>query len=138
VVIAREVIDELRRREPERTTPVHVASGLIVHADPRLATVVLDNLLSNAWKFTARHPAAEIWFGREGKTFHVRDTGAGFDMQYVDKLFTPFQRLHAVTEFEGVGVGLAIVARIVARHGGRIYADAAVNRGATFYFSWEA
>jgi light-regulated signal transduction histidine kinase (bacteriophytochrome) len=96
---------------------------------------VLENLLGNAWKFTARHPRAEIWFGASAATFHVRDTGAGFDMAYADKLFAPFQRLHAASEYDGTGIGLATVHRIITHHGGRIWADAAVGRGAAFYFT---
>jgi light-regulated signal transduction histidine kinase (bacteriophytochrome) len=107
--------------------------------DARLLTIVLENLLGNAWKFTGKHPAAEIWFDqqrRDGRTVYcVRDTGAGFDMKYADKLFAPFHRLHGATEYEGVGVGLATVQRIIARHGGQIWAEAEVDRGAAFFFT---
>ena len=100
---------------------------------------MLDNLLGNAWKYTSKRPDAEIWFGSEAherfSEFYVRDTGAGFDMRYEDKLFLPFQRLHASHEFDGVGVGLATVQRIITRHGGRIRATGEVGRGATFWFT---
>ena len=137
--LAGQVAAELHRRDPERTTPLHVAADLACRGDARLLTIVLENLLGNAWKFTAKHAAAEIWFGeqqRDGRTvYFVRDTGAGFDMKYADKLFTPFHRLHAATEYEGVGVGLATVQRIISRHGGQIWAEADVDRGAAFYFT---
>jgi signal transduction histidine kinase len=137
--IADHVASELRRREPGRTTPVHVAPEVTARADARMLTIVLENLLGNAWKFTAKHDAAQIWFGIEQQAgdavYFVRDTGAGFDMKYVDKLFGPFQRLHGNAEYDGVGVGLATVHRIITRHGGRIWADAAVDQGATFFFT---
>lgn len=137
--IADHVASELRRHEPARTTPVHIVPGVTARADARMLTIVLENLLGNAWKFTAKHRAAEIWFGaeqRDGETVYlVRDTGAGFDMKYVDKLFGAFQRLHGNSEYDGVGVGLATVHRIITRHGGRIWAEAAVDHGARFYFT---
>ncbi|HJW82298.1 MAG TPA: ATP-binding protein, partial [Acidiferrobacterales bacterium] len=108
--------------------------------DARLLRVVLDNLLGNAWKFTGRQPGPRIEFGATGSAdgapaFFVRDNGAGFDMTYAGKLFGAFQRLHTLSEFPGTGVGLATVQRIVHRHGGRIWADGAVGKGATFYFT---
>jgi len=136
--IAAPIITELTRRDPGRTTRVHVAPGLTGHGDAKLMTIALENLLGNAWKFTAKQPAAEIWLDsdeRDGqRVFVVRDTGAGFDMKYADKLFLPFQRLHTTDEFEGVGVGLATVQRIISHHGGRIWAEAMVGAGATFFF----
>jgi light-regulated signal transduction histidine kinase (bacteriophytochrome) len=99
----------------------------------------LQNLLGNAWKFSSKHPSARIEFGSthsDGEVvFHVRDDGAGFEMAYADKLPAAFQRLHGMTEFEGIGVGLATVQRIVHRHGGRAWAEGAVEQGATFYFT---
>ena len=101
--------------------------------------VLLENLLGNAWKFTSRHGKATIAFGRSraysDAVYFVRDDGAGFDMAYADKLFAPFQRLHAVTEFDGTGIGLATVQRIINRHGGRVWAEGAPDRGATIYFT---
>ncbi len=100
-----------------------------------LIRLVLRNLLGNAWKFTARCDPAVIEVTREGRAFVVRDNGAGFDMRYAAKLFDPFQRLHATSDFEGTGIGLAIVHRIVQRHGGRIWAEGEVDRGASFFFT---
>ena len=133
--IAGQVVDELRRREPGRAVEVTVAAGLTASADARLVRVVLDNLLGNAWKFTAGRPDARIEIGRGEAGFFVRDNGAGFDMAYAARLFAPFQRLHSEAEFAGTGVGLATVRRIVERHGGKISGDSAVGRGATFYFT---
>lgn len=133
--LAEEVIAEIQKRAPERTIAVHIAPGLSARADVRMLRIVLENLLGNAWKFTAKHDQAEIWFGADAGTFYVRDTGAGFDMAYADKLFVPFQRLHAAMEYEGTGVGLATVQRIITHHGGRIWAEAEVGKGATFYFT---
>jgi len=101
--------------------------------------VVLDNLLRNSWKYTSKQPAPRVEFrstdANGGRTFMVRDNGAGFDMKYADKLFGVFQRLHSVADFEGTGIGLATVRRIINRHGGRIWAEGAVDQGATFYFT---
>jgi signal transduction histidine kinase len=136
--IAEAVASELRQREPSRTLTFEIAPGLSTLGDERLLTIVLENLLGNAVKFTAKTAHARIWVGREPRgerAFFVRDNGAGFDMSYASKLFAPFQRLHADSEFEGTGIGLATVQRIVARHGGRIWAEAAVRHGATFFFT---
>ncbi|MEO7730742.1 MAG: PAS domain S-box protein [Kofleriaceae bacterium] len=133
--IAAGVATEIRSREPARTTPIHIAPGLSARVDARLFKIVLENLLGNAWKFTARHPAAEIWFGADHQTFWIRDTGAGFDMAYAKKLFRPFQRLHAAESYDGTGVGLATVHRIITHHGGRIWVEAEVDRGAAFFFT---
>jgi len=137
--LAAQVVAELRRSDPDRTTPVHIAPDVIAHGDARLLTIVLENLLGNAWKFTKRHPDAEIWLGeeqRDGRTVLViRDTGAGFDMKHADKLFVPFQRLHAASDYDGAGIGLATVQRIVARHNGQIWAESEIDRGATFYIA---
>jgi light-regulated signal transduction histidine kinase (bacteriophytochrome) len=119
---------------------VEIEEHLRAEADPRLVTVVLENLMGNAWKFTARSDPAKVRVGRRDgpePAFYVRDNGAGFDMAYADKLFGAFQRLHSEAEFEGTGIGLATVQRVVARHGGRVWAESEVGRGATFYFTLE-
>ncbi len=138
-LLAREVIEELRRAEPSRAVTLEMADELAAVGDPRLLRIVVENLLGNAWKFTRARAAAQIHFAsvnEEGRTvFYVRDNGAGFDVTYADKLFAPFERLHEETEFEGLGVGLAIVQRILRRHGGAIWAQGAVDRGATFFFT---
>ena len=137
--LARSVGEELRQREPHRQVDLHVAGEAVVIGDPHLLQVALENLLGNAWKFTGKKERARIEFGvaEDGgrPLFFVRDDGVGFDMRYVDKLFGAFQRLHARTEFDGTGVGLATVQRIVHRHGGRVWAEGAVEKGATFYFT---
>jgi light-regulated signal transduction histidine kinase (bacteriophytochrome) len=118
---------------------VAIADGLYATADPHLARTVLDNLLSNARKFTSRVARPRIVVGAAGgddRAFFVRDNGAGFDMEFADKLFVPFQRLHTVNEFPGTGIGLANVQRIVQRHGGRIWAEGRIGQGATFYFTF--
>ncbi len=124
---------------PDRRVELSVAPGLEVDGDARLLTAALDNLLSNAWKFTKKCEAARVEVGRAIKdgasVFFVRDNGAGFEQAYAHKLFGAFQRLHAASEFEGTGIGLATVQRIIARHGGRIWAEGEVGRGATFYFT---
>ena len=137
--LGRSVVADLQNREPSRKVTVKIADGLTASGDPRLITIVLVNLLGNAWKYTGKRQQAQVAFGHENKgsetVFYVRDNGAGFDMAYVDKLFAPFQRLHQDSEFEGTGIGLATVQRIISRHGGRIWAEAAVDEGATFYFT---
>jgi len=137
--LARDVLADLREAEPERAVDAAVADGLVANGDPALLRIVLQNLLANAWKFTSRKPEAHIEVGvdrRDGvAAYYVRDDGAGFDATYVDKLFTPFQRLHAADEFPGTGIGLATVKRIVRRHGGSVWAEGAVDSGATFYFT---
>lgn len=132
--------DELGRVEPKREVAFIVAPDLRVQGDERLLRVMLENLLRNAWKFTARQSAPRIEFGfdQNAHAFFVRDNGAGFDMAYADKLFGVFQRLHSATEFPGTGVGLATVQRIINRHGGSVWAEGAPERGATFYFSLPA
>jgi light-regulated signal transduction histidine kinase (bacteriophytochrome) len=110
-----------------------------VVGDGQLLRIALENLLGNAWKFTTREPSARIEFGQTQvagePTYFVRDNGAGFDMTYVDKLFTPFQRLHLASEFPGSGVGLATVQRIIHRHAGRVWAEGLTGQGATFHFT---
>ena len=137
--MAREIAAELQRATPERLVEFAIAPGLRARGDARLLRVALDNLLRNSWKYTAKQPEPRIEFqsvdANGGQAFMVRDNGAGFDMQYADKLFGVFQRLHSPAEFEGTGVGLATVRRIITRHGGRIWAEGVVDRGATFYFT---
>lgn len=136
--LARTVAVELQQIDPQRNVTVDIASGLLAHGDPSLLNVVLVNLLSNAWKFTAQRQSAHIEFGRselDPPTFFVRDNGAGFDMAHASQLFAPFRRLHAHSEFEGTGVGLATVQRIITRHGGQIRAESAVDQGACFFFT---
>lgn len=140
--LAHAIATELRQAEPDRTGEFKIAPELVGKADPDLVGVVLRNLLSNAWKFTAKEscPFIEVNANTsaEGKTVYwVRDNGAGFDMAYADKLFGAFQRLHTIDEFPGVGIGLATVKRIVRRHNGHIWAEGAENKGATFYFTLE-
>ncbi len=136
--LAAEVVAELRRAQPERAVAVDIQPGLRAVGDRRLLQVALVNLIGNAWKFSSKREGAHVAVGAhpaEDPTFFVKDNGAGFDMKYADRLFAPFQRLHATSEFEGTGVGLATTQRVIARHGGRIWVDAAVDRGATFFFS---
>jgi PAS domain S-box-containing protein len=136
--LAREVITDLRDAHPEREVDVRIADGLTTDGDAHLIRLVLTNLLGNAWKFTARSTPAVIEMdgtGPDRGVFRIRDNGAGFDMRYAAKLFDPFQRLHSTSDFEGTGIGLAIVARIVHRHGGRIWAEGETGRGATFFFT---
>jgi light-regulated signal transduction histidine kinase (bacteriophytochrome) len=129
-----------REREPDRAANLQVEPGLASHGDPRLLKQVLDNLLGNAWKFSARQACTDISFGHEtgkdGETvYFVRDQGAGFDMAYVEKLFGAFQRLHSLSEFAGTGIGLATVHRIITRHGGKVWAESQPGQGTTFYFT---
>jgi signal transduction histidine kinase len=141
--LAMEVAEELREARPERKVEFSAQKGLEVWGDPRLLRVALVNLIGNAWKFTEKKHEARIEFGldeelsRRGHipVYYVRDNGAGFEMIYADKLFGAFQRLHGQDEFEGTGIGLATVQRVVHRHGGRIWAEGEVGRGATFYFT---
>jgi light-regulated signal transduction histidine kinase (bacteriophytochrome) len=137
-VLAQSIVADLRRADPDRRVEVGIEAGLCAQGDQRLLQVVLENLLSNAWKFTRRKDRARIELGsaqQDGQpVFFVRDNGAGFDMAYADKLFGAFQRLHTDDEFEGDGIGLATVYRIICRHGGRIWAEGKVDEGATFYF----
>ncbi len=153
--IATRLSNDLRQAQPERLVEFVIQPGLIGNGDEHLLQVVLENLFSNAWKFTAKHPQATIEFGvippdkdhttantlpntlpnTPQPTYFVRDDGAGFDMSYADKLFGPFQRLHGVQDFLGNGIGLATVQRIVHRHGGRVWAEGSVEQGAIFYFT---
>jgi hypothetical protein len=137
--LAMEVVGDLRTRAPERAVDCRIAPGMVARGDAGLLRVALSNLLANAWKFTDRCANAEVQFGPEQtgaeSHFTVRDNGAGFDMAYAGKLFAPFQRLHRPSEYPGTGIGLATVQRIVARHGGRIWVEAAPGRGAAFHFT---
>jgi light-regulated signal transduction histidine kinase (bacteriophytochrome) len=137
--IARTVAARLQTTQPQRQVEFIIANGLEGIGDPRLLGILFENLLGNAWKFTGKLSGARIEFGcsEEGEqsVYFIRDNGAGFDMAYGSKLFGVFQRLHQATEFEGTGIGLATAQRIVRRHRGRIWAEGAVDRGATFYFT---
>ena len=137
--MAQDIAAELQRTDTARHVDFVITPGLTTQADSRLLRVALENLLRNSWKYTARQPQARVEFGsvdvNGGRAFAVRDNGAGFDMKYADKLFGVFQRLHSAAEFDGTGVGLATVQRIINRHGGRIWAEGAVDQGATFYFT---
>jgi signal transduction histidine kinase len=137
--LARTVAGELLARDPARDVVVEIAEGVLAQGDRNLLRVLLENLLSNAWKFTSKHARARIEFSvleREGETVYcLRDDGAGFDMRHAGKLFTPFQRLHPASEFPGNGVGLATVQRIVRRHGGRVWAEGEPGKGAAFFFT---
>jgi PAS domain S-box-containing protein len=136
---ASEIIAGLRGTAPGRRVEVVIADALVTTGDSRLIRLALENLLSNAWKFTGRREHAIIGVGTVGQpggqAFFVRDNGAGFDMRYAGKLFDPFQRLHPAAEFEGSGIGLAIVHRILSRHGGRIWAESEPGKGSTFFFT---
>jgi signal transduction histidine kinase/CHASE3 domain sensor protein len=137
--LATRVLAELGNKDPERVVETHVQDGLLMEADSQLMRIVLDNLLGNAWKFTMKAERATIQLGAEersgGPVYFVRDNGAGFNMTFVARLFSPFQRLHSEADFPGTGIGLATVHRIVDRHGGRIWAEGAVGAGATLYFT---
>jgi len=136
--LAAYVAEDLRRQSPGREVLLHVEPGLQVAGDPTLLRLVLENLLGNAWKYTGKCRAPEVWLERRAQhpnTFTVRDNGAGFDMRFADRLFGVFQRLHSASDFQGTGIGLATVRRIVRRHGGEVWAEAEVDRGASFHFS---
>jgi PAS domain S-box-containing protein len=137
--LAGEITDELRDTEPDRRVDVVIADSLVATGDSHLIRLALDNLLSNAWKFTGKREHATIDVGAAHQNgeqvFFVRDNGAGFDMRYANKLFEPLQRLHSANEFEGNGIGLAIVQRILNRHGGQIWAESEPEKGATFFFT---
>jgi light-regulated signal transduction histidine kinase (bacteriophytochrome) len=137
--LVRAVISELEGSEPERQVEIVVEDGLVVEGDSGLLRAAMVRLMGNAWKFTGKRTNARIEIGCEEqngrRVYFIRDNGAGFDMAYADKLFGPFERLHATAEFPGSGVGLAIVKRVIRRHGGQIWAEGEVDRGATFYFT---
>ena len=136
--LAQTVAGQLQRANPDRQVDIVIATGMVVDGDARLLRVALENLLGNAWEFTGKQaePRIEVGVSANGDaTYFVRDNGAGFDMAYASKLFAAFQRLHSADEFEGTGIGLATVQRIINRHGGHIWATGEVDRGATFYFT---
>ena len=137
--MARDIVGEIQRTTPDRQVEFTIAPGLEAEGDAQLLRVVLDNLLRNGWKYTGKQPRPHVEFRavdeNGDRVFVIKDNGAGFDMKYADKLFGVFQRLHSSAEFEGTGVGLATVRRIINRHGGRIWAEAVVDQGATFYFT---
>jgi light-regulated signal transduction histidine kinase (bacteriophytochrome) len=137
--LAGEVAESLHEDTPDRVVAVTIQPELKTYGDPRLLRLVLQNLLANAWKFTRHQPNPRIEVGCETKdgrrAFFVRDNGAGFDMAGVGRLFTPFQRLHTTAEFEGLGIGLATVQRIIERHGGQVWADGRPGEGATVFFT---
>jgi PAS domain S-box-containing protein len=139
--LAGRILAELGRQSPDRMVRLTIAPAMMASGDPRLLRVALENLLENAWKFTTGREDARIEVGQtkggSAPVFFVRDNGAGFDPAYVGKLFTPFQRLHASSEFPGTGIGLATVRRIMHRHGGRVWADGQPGQGACFYFTLE-
>ncbi|HPH98615.1 MAG TPA: PAS domain-containing protein [Anaerolineaceae bacterium] len=138
-LLGQESLKLLKETQPERDVEVHFPPSLMVYADPGLMRIVMDNLLGNAWKYTANCPKAVIDIGtfmEDGHpVYYMRDNGAGFDMAYAGNLFKPFHRLHKPEEYEGSGIGLAVVQRVIHRHGGRIWAVGAVDQGATFYFT---
>jgi two-component system sensor histidine kinase/response regulator len=136
--VASAVLTDIRTSDPDRKIETVVQPEMRVVGDARLLRIVLDNLLRNAWKFTGKRPNPRIEVGAKAEkppVYFVRDNGAGFDPAFASRLFQPFQRLHSLAEFEGTGIGLAIVTRIIERHGGRVWAQAAVDQGATFYFT---
>jgi PAS domain S-box-containing protein len=147
--LAKVIASELQKTQPERQVEFIIKDGVAGNGDPEMLRVALENLLGNAWKFTQNHPTARIEFGvmegdrheatgKRQHIFYVRDNGAGFDMAYSDRLFGAFQRLHATTDFPGIGIGLTTVRRIINRHGGRVWAESEVEKGATFYFTLQS
>jgi len=137
--MAKLIAAELQEAEPSRHVEFVIESGLTAVGDPQLLHAAMENLFRNSWKYTSGHPTARIEFGssveKEKHSFLVRDDGAGFDPRYADRLFGAFQRLHTAKEFPGTGIGLATVQRIIHRHGGEVWAEGAVEKGATFYFT---
>ena len=136
--LAKHIISELQATEPDRHITFIIGQNLTVKGDEKLLRIMLENLLSNAWKFTSKKTDALITFDRMGdrpEVFYIADNGAGFDMRYADKLFGAFQRLHQTSEFPGTGVGLATVQRIILRHGGKIWTEAEIDQGAAFFFT---
>ena len=137
--LTRYVLEDLRSNEPERETEIHIEPGLVIQGDPTLMRIAIENLVGNAWKYSGQSPSTRIELRRETlagtPTFVISDAGAGFDMRFADRLFGVFQRLHSAKDFQGTGVGLASVRRIIRRHGGDIWAESEVGKGARFYFT---
>lgn len=137
--LAHNVVRDLQQAHRERIVEIDITPDLVARGDQRLMRIVLENLINNAWKFTSKQEYPRIEFGIQAadhqRIYFVRDNGAGFDMNYANKLFGTFQRLHGSAEFPGIGIGLAIVQRIIQRHSGRIWAEGAIDKGATFYFT---
>jgi len=131
----------LRQADPANAVEVDIARDLKTRGDSHLMSIALSNLIGNAWKYSSKTPGAKIKFGsteKEGqKIYYIRDNGAGFNMNYADKLFEPFRRLHSDREFSGTGIGLAIVRRVIEKHRGTIWAESETGKGATFYFTLE-
>ncbi|HTK81846.1 MAG TPA: ATP-binding protein [Bacteroidota bacterium] len=140
--LTEEIAEDLQKSFPCRNVDFCIAGDIVVQGDCRLLRVAMDNLIGNSWKYTSKHPTAKIEFGvmnhSETPVYFVRDDGAGFDMKYAERLFGAFQRLHGMSEFPGTGVGLATVQRIIRRHGGRIWAESFIEKGATFFFTLAA
>jgi light-regulated signal transduction histidine kinase (bacteriophytochrome) len=136
---ALKAVEQLREMHHDRNVEVIVREGLTAYADPRLIELALSNLLGNAWKFTSKKEKALIEFASMEKdhkiVYYVRDNGAGFDPAHAEKMFWPFHRLHSEQEFEGTGIGLTIVERVIQRHGGRVWAEGEIGKGATVYFT---
>jgi light-regulated signal transduction histidine kinase (bacteriophytochrome) len=137
--LAAEVAAEISAAEPQRKVEWKIGPGLLIHADASLMRIVLENLLGNAWKFTQNHASALIVLDKtenDGSVvYYIKDDGAGFDMKYAHNLFSPFQRMHSASEFEGTGIGLATVQRIIHRHGGLVWVESKIEQGTTFYFT---
>jgi light-regulated signal transduction histidine kinase (bacteriophytochrome) len=137
--MAMDIAEKLRGQQPGRQADFIIQPGLTVRGDEHLLRIALENLFNNSWKYTSKHPTARIEFGsrvfERKRIFFVKDDGAGFDMTYSQKLFGAFQRMHTADEFPGTGVGLATVQRIIHRHGGTIWAESEVEKGATFSFT---
>jgi light-regulated signal transduction histidine kinase (bacteriophytochrome) len=137
--LAQVIIHELRKQEPYRQADILIAEKMRVRGDATMLQVMLQNLLSNAWKFTSKREKTTIEFGVEARDlrniYFIRDNGAGFDMQFAERIFMPFKRFHANSEFPGVGIGLATADRIIKRHNGRIWAESEPGKGTVFYFS---
>ncbi len=137
--LAREIVTEIHREEPQRKVEIVIAENMRVSADLNLFSIALTNLIRNAWKFTSKTPDAQIEIGVTTDTgedvFFIRDNGAGFDMKHGERLFMAFQRLHSEADFPGIGIGLAVVKRVIAKHGGRVWAYSEPGIGSTFYFT---